>query len=155
MTYPLCSLHRRPPLQERHCHKKSFELRSMYLAKGLCSDCSAIPSAAGRAFRRSEVRNLVRSLKLQLFCTLLGLVESGTCSVLGDWRTLAVDTGDDALLRIAWVERELFILMRSRNPIFPLPGNLQHYIFKFHFTNQAINRIITINRFFNSQLCYN
>lgn len=101
-----------------------------------CSMCTrlceswAIPSVEGRAFSRKEVRKRVRSLKLQLFCTLVGLVASGTFSLLGDWRTLPGGTGEEALLRSAWVERELFILMRSRNPIFPLPGNLQHCIHK-------------------------
>lgn len=66
---------------------------------------------------RSEVRNRVRSLKLQLFCTFPGLVASGTFSVLGDWRTLIPGGSGDALFRLAWDERELFSLILSRNPI--------------------------------------
>ena len=66
---------------------------------------------------RREVRNRVRSLKLQLFCTFPGLVASGTISVLGDWRKLVPGGSGDALFRIAWDDRELFIRIRSRKPI--------------------------------------
>lgn len=42
------------------------------------------PSGCSRGLSRSDARKRVRSLKLQLLCTLLGLGASGTASVLGE-----------------------------------------------------------------------
>lgn len=75
------------------------------------------PSAGGRGLRRREVRKRVRSLKLQLFWTFPGLVVSGTFSWLGEWRTLEPGGSGEALFRMVWEDRELFILIRSRKPI--------------------------------------
>lgn len=72
------------------------------------------PSVAGLGLSRREVRKRVRSLKLQLFWT---LVSPGAFSVLGESRTPGTACG--GLLRNPWL-RELFIRIRSRNPIFPL-----------------------------------
>ena len=76
-----------------------------------------LPSAGGRGLRRREVRKRVRALKLQLFWTFPGLVASGTFSWLGEWRTPEPGGSGDALFRMVWDDRELFILIRSRKPI--------------------------------------
>lgn len=79
---------------------RSWPLYEVSMCTGLC-DKWIVPSVEGRAFSRKEVRKRVRSLKLQLFCTLVGLVASGTFSLLGDWRTLPGGRGEEALLRSA------------------------------------------------------
>lgn len=75
--------------------------KSKYKKINKKKDSWAIPSVEGRDFSRKEVRKRVRSLKLQLFCTLVGLVASGMFSLLGDWCTLPGGTGEEVLPRSA------------------------------------------------------
>lgn len=73
-----------------------------------------LPSAEQRGLSLREARKRVRSLKLQLFCTLLGLDASPTCSLLGE-----VGIGGGARCCLEGPVRfwELLMRMRSLMPI--------------------------------------
>lgn len=77
-------------------------------------DLQGLPSAELRGLSLREARKRVRSLKLQLFCTLLGLDASPTCSLLGE-----VGIGGGARCCLEGPVRfwELLIRMRSLMPI--------------------------------------
>lgn len=72
------------------------------------------PSAEARGLSLREARKRVRSLKLQLFCTLVGLVASHTCSLLGE---VATDGGARCCLEGPVRRWELPMRIRSLMPI--------------------------------------
>lgn len=108
-----------PSTEPRQRERRHYAEIILVSVNEKCSDVCVCypPSTGGRGLRRREVRKRVRSLKLQLFWTFPGLVASGTFSWLGERRTLEPGGNGDALLRMVWDDRELFILIRSRKPI--------------------------------------
>ena len=77
------------------------------------------PSAEMRGLSLREARKRVRSLKLQLFCTLVGLLASPTCSLLGE---VGIGGGARCCLEGPVRRWELPIRMRSLMPIRLLAG---------------------------------
>lgn len=79
------------------------------------------PSAEVRGLSLKEARKRVRSLKLQLFCTLVGLVASPTCSLLGE---VGIGGGARCCLEGPVRRWELPMRMRSLMPIRLLAGGM-------------------------------
>ena len=80
------------------------------------------PSAEVRGLSLREARKRVRSLKLQLFCTLVGLLASPTCSLLGE---VGIGGGARCCLEGPVRRWELPMRMRSLMPIRLLAGQVR------------------------------